>query len=54
MNATTAPQGRRIVWLNVLTVISAAILRWRLNLVDTTVEVHPTSGGVAFSLEHPL
>ena len=26
MNATTAPQGRRIIWLNVLTVISAAIL----------------------------
>ena len=26
MNATTAPQGRRILWLNVLTVFSAAIL----------------------------
>ena len=26
MNATTAPQGRRILWLNVMTVISAAIL----------------------------
>ena len=26
MNATTAPQGRRIIWLNVLTVFSAAIL----------------------------
>ena len=26
MNATTAPQGRRILWLNVLTVLSAAIL----------------------------
>ena len=26
MNATTAPQGRRILWLNVLTVVSAAIL----------------------------
>ena len=26
MNATTAPQGRRIIWLNVLTVLSAAIL----------------------------
>ena len=35
-------------------VIGAAILRWRLHLVDTTLEVHPTAGGVAFSLEHPL
>ena len=26
MNATANPQGRRIVWLNVLTVFSAAIL----------------------------
>ena len=26
MNATTAPHGRRILWLNVLTVFSAAIL----------------------------
>jgi hypothetical protein len=26
MNATTAPKGRRILWLNVLTVFSAAIL----------------------------
>jgi hypothetical protein len=26
MNATAAPQGRRINWLNVLTVMSAAIL----------------------------
>ena len=26
MNASTAPQGRRILWLNVLTVFSAAIL----------------------------
>jgi hypothetical protein len=26
MNATTAPRGRRILWLNVMTVISAAIL----------------------------
>jgi hypothetical protein len=26
MNATTAPRGRRILWLNVLTVLSAAIL----------------------------
>jgi hypothetical protein len=26
MNATAAPQGRRINWLNVLTVLSAAIL----------------------------
>ena len=26
MNATAAPQGRRILWLNVLTVLSAAIL----------------------------
>jgi len=26
MNATTAQQGRRILWLNVLTVFSAAIL----------------------------
>ena len=26
MNATTNPQGRRILWLNVLTVLSAAIL----------------------------
>jgi hypothetical protein len=26
MNATTAPRGRRILWLNVLTVFSAAIL----------------------------
>ena len=26
MNATAAPQGRRILWLNVLTVFSAAIL----------------------------
>ena len=26
MNATTAPQGRRTLWLNVLTVFSAAIL----------------------------
>jgi hypothetical protein len=26
MNATTAPKGRRILWLNVLTVLSAAIL----------------------------
>jgi hypothetical protein len=26
MNAATAPQGRRIIWLNVLTVMSAAIL----------------------------
>ena len=26
MNATAAPQGRRIIWLNVLTVLSAAIL----------------------------
>ena len=26
MNATAAPQGRRIIWLNVLTVFSAAIL----------------------------
>ena len=26
MNATATPQGRRINWLNVLTVISAAIL----------------------------
>jgi hypothetical protein len=26
MNATVTPQGRRINWLNVLTVISAAIL----------------------------
>ncbi|MCX7310662.1 MAG: hypothetical protein WCG92_07945 [Hyphomicrobiales bacterium] len=26
MNAATAPQGRRILWLNVLTVMSAAIL----------------------------
>jgi tetratricopeptide (TPR) repeat protein len=34
--------------------ISAAIIRWRLHLVDTTLEVHPTTGGVAFSLEHPL
>ena len=26
MNATARPQGRRILWLNVLTVLSAAIL----------------------------
>jgi hypothetical protein len=26
MNATAAPKGRRIIWLNVLTVFSAAIL----------------------------
>ena len=26
MNATAAPQGRRIIWLNVLTVFSAAVL----------------------------
>ena len=26
MNATANPQGRRIIWLNVLTVFSAAIL----------------------------
>ena len=26
MNTTTAPRGRRILWLNVLTVFSAAIL----------------------------
>jgi len=26
MNATTAPQGRRVLWLNVVTVFSAAIL----------------------------
>ena len=26
MNATTSPRGRRILWLNVLTVLSAAIL----------------------------
>ena len=26
MNAATAPQGRRILWLNVVTVFSAAIL----------------------------
>ena len=26
MNATTAPRSRRIIWLNVLTVLSAAIL----------------------------
>ena len=35
-------------------VISAALIRWRLHLVDTTLEVHPTAGGVAVSLEHPL
>ncbi len=34
--------------------ISAAILRWRLHLVDTTIEVHPTQGGVAVSWEHAL
>jgi hypothetical protein len=26
MDATTKPQGRRIIWMNVLTVFSAAIL----------------------------
>jgi hypothetical protein len=26
MDATTKPQGRRIIWMNVLTVLSAAIL----------------------------
>ena len=26
MNATTKPHGRRIIWMNVLTVFSAAIL----------------------------
>ncbi|MEO8843995.1 MAG: tetratricopeptide repeat protein [Kofleriaceae bacterium] len=34
--------------------ISVAILRWRLHLVDTTIELHPTDGGVAISWEHPL
>lgn len=35
-------------------VITTAILRWRLHLVETTLEVHPTHGGVAVSWEHPL
>jgi tetratricopeptide (TPR) repeat protein len=34
--------------------ISAALLRWRFHMVETTLEVHPTAGGVAVSLEHPL
>jgi tetratricopeptide (TPR) repeat protein len=35
-------------------VLGAALLRWRFHMVETKVEVHPTAGGVAFSLEHPL
>jgi hypothetical protein len=34
--------------------IGAALLRWRFHMVETTLEVHPTAGGVAVSLGHPL
>jgi len=34
--------------------LGAALLRWRFHMVETTLEVRPTAGGIAFSLEHPL
>ena len=34
--------------------VAVALLRWRMHLVETTVAVHATDGGVALTLEHPL
>jgi tetratricopeptide (TPR) repeat protein len=34
--------------------LATAALRWKFHLVDTSIEVHPTSGGATVSLELPL
>jgi tetratricopeptide (TPR) repeat protein len=34
--------------------IAVALLRWRVHLVETTIAVHATDGGVALTLEHAL
>ncbi len=31
-----------------------AMIRWRVDLFETTLEAHPTEGGAVFTLEHPL
>ena len=34
--------------------IGAAIVRYRLHLVETTIDIQPTAGGATVTLEHPL
>ena len=34
--------------------LATAALRWKFHLVDTSLEVHPTTGGATVSLELPL
>jgi tetratricopeptide (TPR) repeat protein len=34
--------------------VAIALIRWRVHLFETTVEIHPTGDGVAITLERPL